>query len=111
MSKTQDPNCIEPTPFPTPAALANDDHGFGVYNVYLGRIASSYEVRHADSWLIYGWCGYNARMSARSLMLQSQMTSILSHSVISTDLATGSRNWNVSLDEGLDKSECRGYSW
>ena len=87
--------------------------GFVVYDVKLGNITPSYEIEHSDSSYMYTGCFYNARMPARSLVFQSQLTTILSHSVISTSLDTGEQNWNVSLDEGLNitETECRGYFW
>ena len=53
----------------------------------------SWETRHM---LLRFW------IPARSLVFFSQLTTILSHSVISTSLDTGEQNWNVSLDEGLN---------
>jgi len=85
--------------------------GFVVYDVKLGSITSSYEIQHADSHDMRQGCWYEARMPARSLVFQSQLTTILSHSVVSTNLGSGIRNWNVSLDEGLNKTECREYFW
>eukprot|EP00585_Thalassiosira_rotula_P013334 CAMPEP_0196131514 /NCGR_PEP_ID=MMETSP0910-20130528/1486_1 /TAXON_ID=49265 /ORGANISM="Thalassiosira rotula, Strain GSO102" /LENGTH=919 /DNA_ID=CAMNT_0041390991 /DNA_START=228 /DNA_END=2987 /DNA_ORIENTATION=- len=83
--------------------------GFIVYDIRLGNITPSYEIEHANSNDIYFGCWYNARMPARSLVFQSQLTTILSHSVISTDLGTGVQNWNMSLDNGIDQMECGGY--
>ena len=85
--------------------------GFAVYDVRPGAIASVYEISHARSSDIFRGCWYNAYMPARSLVFQSKLTTILSHSVISTDLADGVQLWNVSLDEGLNLTtkECAPY--
>ena len=34
---------------------------------------------------------------------------IQSHSVIGTDLATGEKEWNVSLAEDVNKTQCHPY--
>jgi len=83
--------------------------GFVVYDVGLGKIDPAYEIQHAQSRDMFYGCWYNAYMPARSLVFQSKLTTILSHSVISTDLADGAQLWNMSLDEGLNNTECSPY--
>jgi hypothetical protein len=70
-----------------------------------------YSVSHALSSDIFNGCWYDAYMPPRSLVFQSKATTILSHSVISTDLETGAEEWRVNLDEGLNKTNttCWGY--
>eukprot|EP00970_Alexandrium_tamarense_P000298 scaffold32_cov190-Alexandrium_tamarense.AAC.16 len=85
--------------------------GFVVYNVSADAITQSYEISHALSSDIFNGCWYDAYMPPRSLVFQSKATTILSHSVISTDLETGAEEWRVNLDEGLNKTNttCWGY--
>merc|ERR1719203_1541707 len=84
--------------------------GFAVYDVRLGDVAPAHEIRHARSRDMFRGCWYDAYMPARSLVFQSKLTTILSHSVISTDLADGVQLWNMSLDEGLNNTnECAPY--
>ena len=66
-------------------------------------------VQHAESNDIYNGCWYNAYMPPRSLVFQSKVTTIMSHSVISTDLNTGVEEWKLDLDEGLNNTDCRSY--
>jgi len=81
--------------------------GFVVYDVSLGAVNSSYEIQHASSYDMYNGCWYNAYMPARSFVFQSKLTTILSHSVKSTDLENGDELWNVSLDE--NNKDCSPY--
>lgn len=83
--------------------------GFAVYDVSVDEIAPTYEIQHASSYDMYYHCWYNAYMPARSFVFQSKLTTILSHSVISTDLETGEGLWNMSLDEGLNNTRCAPY--
>jgi len=83
--------------------------GFTVYDVDLDGISPAYEIQHARSYDMFHGCWYNAYMPARSLVFQSKLTTILSHSVISTDLAEGTRLWDMNLDEGLNNTECSPY--
>jgi len=84
--------------------------GFVVYDVSLGNITSSYEIEHASAYTMNHGCWYNAHMPARSFVFQSKLTTILSHSVISSDLADGDELWNMTLGEGLtDKDNCWDY--
>jgi hypothetical protein len=50
-------------------------------------------------------------MSPRSLVFQSKIATILSHTVISTDLETGKEEWKLNLDGDLNKTrdECWSY--
>lgn len=86
--------------------------GFVVYDVSANEIKSSDEIQHASSYDMYYGCWYNARMPARSFVFKSKLTTILSHSVISTDLNTGDRLWDLNLDKGLNNTECAvSYFW
>eukprot|EP01083_Nonionella_stella_P016342 45654_1 len=83
--------------------------GFVVYDVGMNEIAPTYEIQHASSYDMYRGCWYDAYMPARSFVFQSKLTTILSHSVISTDLENGDKLWNMSLDEGLNNTRCAPY--
>jgi uncharacterized secreted protein with C-terminal beta-propeller domain len=82
--------------------------GFVVYKVRLGSITPTYEIQHASSYDIRHGCWYNAYMPARSFVFQSKLTTILSHSVKSTDLENGNELWNMTLGEGMTK-DCAPY--
>lgn len=86
----------------------NNFDGFVVYDVALGKVEPSYQIQHASSYDMYYGCWYGAYMPARSFVFQSKLTTILSHSVISTDLDTGDRLWNTTLD-GSNITDCGPY--
>ena len=50
-------------------------------------------------------------MPPRSLVFKSKVTTILSHTVISTDLESGAEEWKLNLDEDLNKTkdDCWNY--
>ena len=81
------------------------------YKIHLHHslICLSLSVQHADSQSIYRGCWYNAHMQARSLVFQSKLTTLLSHSVIGTDLANGETLFDLNFDEALNNTECYGY--
>ncbi|KAL7522694.1 hypothetical protein ACHAWX_007636, partial [Stephanocyclus meneghinianus] len=85
--------------------------GFVVYDVAVDEIKPSYNISHASSADIYGGCWYNAYMPPRSLVFKSKVTTILSHTVISTDLESGVEEWKLNLDEDLNKTkdDCWSY--
>ncbi|KAL3822484.1 hypothetical protein ACHAXA_002502 [Cyclostephanos tholiformis] len=87
---------------------AGNFDGFVVYDITLNKIEASYSIQHASSYDMYSGCWYSAYMPARSLVFQSKLTTILSHSVISTDLETGDKLWNLTL-EGLNNTVCSPY--
>jgi hypothetical protein len=87
---------------------AGNFDGFVVYDITLDKIEASYNIQHASSYDMYYGCWYSAYMPARSLVFQSKLTTILSHSVISTDLDTGNKLWNLTL-EGLNDTVCSPY--
>ena len=68
-------------------------------------------VSHATSDEIYNGCWYNAYMPPRSLVINGKVTTIQSHTVLSTDLEDGSLEWSLNLDEdlGLSKEDCGSY--
>ena len=86
----------------------NNFDGFVVYAIGFGKVEPSNEIQHASSYDMYYGCWYGAYMPARSFVFQSKLTTILSHSVISTDLVTGDRLWNLTLD-GSNNTDCRPY--
>ena len=87
----------------------NNFDGFTVFDIDLDGIAPAYEIQHARSYDMFHGCWYNAYMPARSLVFQSKLTTILSHSVISTDLADGVKLWDMNLDVGLNNTDCSPY--
>ncbi len=68
--------------------------GFAVYKITLDTIEASYNIRHASSYDLTEGCPF---MPARSLVVQSTLTTFWSQSVISTDLNTGRELWNLTL--------------
>lgn len=82
--------------------------GFVVYDIGLGTITPSYKVQHADSYNMYYGCWYPAFMPARSFVFQSKLTTMMSHSVISTDLDGGAELWNITLGGGQN-TDCAPY--
>jgi len=83
--------------------------GFVVYDIALGSITESFDIEHASSYDMYHGCWYDAHMPPRSFVFQSKLTTILSHSVISTNLAGGEQLWSLNLDEGLNNTVCSSY--
>jgi hypothetical protein len=85
--------------------------GFVVYDVAIGNITQTHEIPHVTSYNMHYGCWYSASMPPRSFVFQSKLTTVLSHSVISTDLHGGTQLWNVSLDEKLNltKADCHPY--
>ena len=82
--------------------------GFVVYDIGNGKIEPSYEIQHASSQDIYSYCWYNAYLPARSFVFDSKLTTLLSHSVMSTDLTNGEHLWNITLD-GKNNTDCAPY--
>ena len=82
--------------------------GFVVYDIALDSIEPRFNIQHASSYDMYSGCWYSAYLPPRSLVFQSKLTTILSHSVISTDLFTGNKMWNLTL-KGLDDTICSPY--
>lgn len=66
-------------------------------------------VSHASSNDIFNGCWYDAYMPPRSLVFKSKVTTILSHTVISTDLETGTEEWTLNLDDGVNNTICGRY--
>lgn len=79
-----------------------------MYDITLKSIQPSYSIQHASSYDMYNGCWYSAYLPPRSFVFQSKLTTILSHSVISTDLENGNRLWNLTL-EGLNDTVCSPY--
>lgn len=79
-----------------------------MYDITLKSIQPSYSIQHASSYDMYNGCWYSAYLPPRSFVFQSKLTTILSHSVMSTDLENGKRLWNLTL-EGLNETVCSPY--
>ena len=83
-----------------------------MYSIASDKIEPIYEVQHSNSYDMRYGCWYNAYMPARSFVFQSKLTTILTHTVKSTDLETGKELWNMTLGEGLaDENNCGPYFW
>lgn len=83
--------------------------GFVVYDIEADAITQRDEINHdIDNMACHG-CWSDATMPPRSFVFQSEVTTILSHSVISTDLGSGEPLWTLNLDEGRDSDNCYGY--
>ena len=85
--------------------------GFVVYDIGPNKVEPSHKISHAESndiWGRGGYCWYNAYMPARSFVFNSKLTTVLSHSVKSTDLYSGEDLWNITLD-GLNNTQCAPY--
>ncbi len=80
--------------------------GLVVYDINATNIEPSYEIRHILSDDIYVGCENKAYLSPRSFVFDSKLTTILSHSVISTDLETGEHMWTFNLESGSNTTDC-----
>ena len=89
--------------------------GFAVFEISVDEIKSVYNISHAESTDIYGGCWYDAHVPPRSLVFQSKLTTIMGHTVVSTDMETQVKQWEIDLDASLNYSKCEdyfyGYSW
>ncbi|KAL9186358.1 hypothetical protein ACHAXT_005596 [Thalassiosira profunda] len=83
--------------------------GFAVYDVNTTHITPHYQIQHASSYGMYHGCWYDAYMPPRSLVFASKLTTILSHTVKSTDLEDGEPLWNVTLGDGFTNNNCAPY--
>jgi len=80
-----------------------------IFRFILRRCSPFFLVQHADSQSIYRGCWYNAYLRPRSLVFQSKLTTLLSHSVLGTNLETGDTLFDLNLDKTLNNTECHGY--
>lgn len=87
--------------------------GFIVYDVNVTGsepIETSYEISHVLSEDISSTCNTSAIMPARSFVFESKLTTILSHSVIVTDLETGANLWTYNLEDRSNSINCLNYA-
>ena len=80
--------------------------GFAVYDVNVTDIEPIYEIRHILSGDVYYGCDNNEYLPPRSLVFDSKLTTIFSHSVISTDLEMGEHLWTYNLDSRSNTIDC-----
>ena len=93
---------------PYPSKSGNFD-GFITYDVSRQGISLRGEIPHVESNQFYG-CFSNAYLPQRSLVFNGNVTTLKGHSVLSTDLDTFKKTWELQLDDGFDKSQgC--YFW
>ncbi len=85
--------------------------GFVVYDVNVTDITPVYDIRHLSSEDMYYGCNIKAYLPARSFVFYSKLTTILSHSVISTDLETGDHLWTYNLENRSNTIDCEPYSY
>ena len=76
-----------------------------MYSIVSDNIEPIYEIQHATPYDMGNGCWYSAYMPARSFVFQSKLTTILAHTVKSTDLESGKELWNMTLGEGLADKE------
>ena len=83
--------------------------GFVVYDVNVTNIEPSYNIRHILSEDMYYACNNKAYLPGRSFVFESRLTTILSHTVISTDLETGEHLWTYNLENRSNTIDCKSY--
>ncbi|KAL7517624.1 hypothetical protein ACHAWX_002531 [Stephanocyclus meneghinianus] len=77
--------------------------GFTVYNISDESITPAFNVIHsANEW----YCWYDAIIPARSFVIQSELTTIMGHIAISTEMKSGSVISTLDLDVGFNYSVC-----
>jgi hypothetical protein len=87
----------------------NNFDGFAVYGINVTDIEPIYEIRHILSDDVYNYCINTAYLPARSFVFESKLTTMLSHSVIGTDLETGDHLWTYNLEDGSNTIDCKSY--
>ena len=83
--------------------------GFVVYDVNVTDIEPSYNIRHVLSEDMYYACNNKAYLPGRSFVFESRLTTILSHTVIGTDLETGEHLWTYNLENRSNTIDCKSY--
>jgi hypothetical protein len=81
---------------------------FAVYDISKESIALAFEVLHSavDSYYAYPPCYNEAEVPARSFVFQSKLTTVMGHTVISTELESGTYISELDLDVGFNYSVC-----
>jgi len=79
--------------------------GFIAYDISRGGISERGQISHVDSDQFYG-CYSNAYLPERSLVFDGKVTTLKGHSVISTDLDTFVKQWELQLDDGVVVEQC-----
>ncbi len=80
--------------------------GFVVYEIGVNEVKPLYNLTHNDTN-----CWYEASIAGRSLVFDSNITTIFGHTVISTDLKSGEKSWEFDLDVGLNYTCSYDYSY
>ncbi|KAL7480963.1 hypothetical protein ACHAW6_006647 [Cyclotella cf. meneghiniana] len=81
----------------------NYNDGFTVYDISKDSFTPAFRVTHST---INSYCGYEARIPARSFLFQSKLTTVMGHTVISTEMHSGNFTSGFDLDVGLNYSVC-----
>jgi DNA excision repair protein ERCC-4 len=84
---------------PYPSTEGNFD-GFIAYDISRQGISERGKIAHIESGRFYGCYSY-ASLPIRSLVFNGKVTTLKGHSVISTDLDTFVKAWEIQLDDGL----------
>ncbi len=85
---------------------AGSFQGFVVYEIDVNEVKPLFNLTHNDTN-----CWYEASIAGRSLVFDSNITTIFGHTVISTDLKSGEKSWEFDLDDGLNYACSYDYSY
>ena len=87
------------------SATGNFD-GFYIFNVSpTNGISLRFKISHVDSDAFSG-CYSNANLPERSMVFNGNVTTLKGHSVVSTDLDTGTEEWKMDLPKPADQNYC-----
>ena len=79
--------------------------GFFLYDVSRSGISQRMNITHVASQDFYG-CYYHASLPERSFVFNGNVTTMKGHSVISTDLDSGKRRWELDMPKPTDINQC-----
>ena len=79
--------------------------GFVLYDVSRTGISQRLNITHVDSQDFYG-CYYQAYLPERSFVFNGNVTTMKGHAVVSTDLNTGQRRWELDMPKPTDTNQC-----
>ena len=79
--------------------------GFLVLDVSPSGISQRFNITHAQGEDFFG-CYYWASLTQRSLVFNGNVTTLKGHSVLSTDLDTGTTTWELELMKPVNRNEC-----
>jgi DNA excision repair protein ERCC-4 len=92
-------------PFSKTEYINNDTSlaGFIVYDIFRNSIVPKFKVTHSKS---PSPCYFDAKVPPRSFIHQSQLTTIMGHTAIRTDMQSGRFISELDLDIGFNYSGC-----